>query len=168
MRFSETFQCLVFTICYPGHSLCNDSNLCVLPKGSMSCSEACTYKTVGKPTYRLWIQLVWIPWMMAFKSRLMRSCPVSHHNCLINHERKQPTFVCFQVLDEVRPYLVADGGNVRVMGVDTETRVVSLASRVDQVLRPAPVVGTQTCSQGCSLLCFMSPGRAEGCWSAQA
>lgn len=30
-----------------------------------------------------------------------------------------------QVLDEVRPYLVADGGNVRVMGVDTDTRVVS-------------------------------------------
>ncbi|CAN0065830.1 unnamed protein product, partial [Sphacelaria rigidula] len=32
-----------------------------------------------------------------------------------------------KVLDEVRPYLVADGGNVRVMGVDIETRVVKLA-----------------------------------------
>ncbi|CAM9163208.1 unnamed protein product [Discosporangium mesarthrocarpum] len=32
-----------------------------------------------------------------------------------------------KVLDEVRPYLVADGGNVRVMGVDKESRVVKLA-----------------------------------------
>lgn len=31
----------------------------------------------------------------------------------------------FQVLNEVRPYLIADGGNVRVMGVDVESRVVS-------------------------------------------
>lgn len=29
------------------------------------------------------------------------------------------------MLDEVRPYLIADGGNVRVMGVDVESRVVS-------------------------------------------
>lgn len=33
--------------------------------------------------------------------------------------------LCWQVLDEVRPYLVADGGNVKVMGVDVEARVVS-------------------------------------------
>lgn len=32
-----------------------------------------------------------------------------------------------KVLDEVRPYLIADGGNVRVMGVDVESRVVKLA-----------------------------------------
>lgn len=36
-----------------------------------------------------------------------------------------PTPYLVQVLDEVRPYLIADGGNVRVMGVDEETRVVS-------------------------------------------
>jgi len=30
-----------------------------------------------------------------------------------------------KVLDEVRPYLIADGGNVRVMGVDVDRRVVS-------------------------------------------
>jgi NifU-like domain len=29
-----------------------------------------------------------------------------------------------QVLDEVRPYLIADGGNCRVVGVDLETRYV--------------------------------------------
>ncbi|CAN0125126.1 unnamed protein product [Ectocarpus fasciculatus] len=32
-----------------------------------------------------------------------------------------------KVLDEVRPYLIADGGNVRVMGVDIDRRVVKLA-----------------------------------------
>eukprot|EP00903_Cladosiphon_okamuranus_P019159 g17622.t1 len=32
-----------------------------------------------------------------------------------------------KVLDEVRPYLIADGGNVRVMGVDVDRRVVKLA-----------------------------------------
>ncbi|CAM9159587.1 unnamed protein product [Ascophyllum nodosum] len=32
-----------------------------------------------------------------------------------------------KVLDEVRPYLIADGGNVRVMGVDLDTKVVKLA-----------------------------------------
>eukprot|EP00611_Tribonema_gayanum_P017870 TRINITY_DN3079_c0_g1_i1.p1 TRINITY_DN3079_c0_g1~~TRINITY_DN3079_c0_g1_i1.p1 ORF type:complete len:484 (+),score=151.68 TRINITY_DN3079_c0_g1_i1:83-1453(+) len=32
-----------------------------------------------------------------------------------------------KVLDEVRPYLIADGGNCRVVAVDQETRVVSLA-----------------------------------------
>ncbi|CAM9719289.1 unnamed protein product [Choristocarpus tenellus] len=31
------------------------------------------------------------------------------------------------VLEEVRPYLVADGGNVKVMGVDKDARVVKLA-----------------------------------------
>lgn len=33
-----------------------------------------------------------------------------------------------KVLDEVRPYLIADGGNVRVMGVDVDRRVVSRLS----------------------------------------
>ncbi|KAL3929107.1 MAG: hypothetical protein SGPRY_002099, partial [Prymnesium sp.] len=31
-----------------------------------------------------------------------------------------------KVLDEVRPYLIADGGNVAVAGVDLETRDVQL------------------------------------------
>ncbi len=50
-------------------------------------------------------------------------------NCI--GDRKRLRSICcapLKVLDEVRPYLIADGGNVRVMGVDVDRRVVSRLS----------------------------------------
>lgn len=46
------------------------------------------------------------------------------------------------MLDEVRPYLIADGGNVRVMGVDVDRRVVSRLSAATSKLSLRTLSGT--------------------------
>lgn len=52
------------------------------------------------------------------------------------------------MLDEVRPYLIADGGNVRVMGVDVDRRVVSRSGHVESVGYSISIISVGTVNTG--------------------
>ena len=74
-----------------------------------------------------------------------------------------------KVLDEVRPYLIADGGNIVVVDVDTDKRVITLALQGARVAAVAAAAARRAGDEALSpppYRPFIIPGACGSCASS--